>query len=154
MAGRLGPHARRDHPDREATKDLTIAAWRFSFAPTASGNLTATASVPGIEGGSDTVQIISTSEAPITVSYDMTEYTFKEDAADAAVYVVATLNVAYPRAPSRDVEAAFSSRGDTAESLEDYSEISEIVNSVKANTVVTSPPTRSWPASPSQASPS
>ena len=115
-------------PIGEATKDLTIAAWRFSFAPTASGNLTATASVPGIEGGSDTVQIISTAEAPITVSYDMTEYTFKEDAADAAVYVVATLNVAYPRAPSRDVEAAFSSRGDTAESLEDYSEISELVN--------------------------
>ena len=68
--------------------------------PSTTGDLTATVSGDGIDGGSDTVQIISTSEPPITISYDMPEYIFAEDATDEAVYAVVTLDAAYPRAPS------------------------------------------------------
>ena len=84
------------------TAPLMIAATEFSFTPSTTGDLTATVSGDGIDGGSDTVQIVSTSEPPITVGFDMSEYTFEEDDTDpAAVYMVATLDAAYPRAPSR-----------------------------------------------------
>ena len=84
-------------PANSATAELTIAASNFSFTPSTTGNLTATVSGDGIDGGSDTVAVISTSEPPITISYDMSAYTFAENATDAAVYLVATLDAAYPR---------------------------------------------------------
>ena len=109
-----------------ATAELTITRSKFSFTPSTAGDLTATVVGDGIDGGSDTVEIISTSEAPITISYDMPEYTFAEDATDEAVYEMATLNAAYPRPPSFTFEAAsFSSRGNTATSPEDYLAISD-----------------------------
>ena len=79
----------------------------------------------GIDGGSDTVAVISTSEPPITISYDMSAYTFAENATDAAVYLVATLDAAYPRGPSRNYFVTFSTRSGTAEDDEDYVPISE-----------------------------
>ncbi len=106
----------------DATETLTIAAGDFSFTPTATGTLTATVSGDGITGGSDMVEIISISVPPITVSYDMTEYTFAEDATDPAIYAVATLNAAYPRPPSSnniDVASVTSNAG-TATGPEDY----------------------------------
>ena len=79
----------------------------------------------GIDGGSDTVAVISTSEPPITISYDMSDYTFAENATDAAVYLVATLDAAYPRGPSRNYFVTFSTRFGTAKADEDYAPISE-----------------------------
>ena len=109
----------------EANKDLTIPATEFSFTPSTTGNLTATVTGDGIDGGSDTVAVISTSEPPITISYDMSAYTFAENATDAAVYLVATLDAAYPREPSRDYFVTFSTTFGTAEDPEDYVTLSE-----------------------------
>ena len=53
-----------------ATAELTITASNFSFTPSTTGNLTATVTGDDIDGGSDTVQIISTSGPPITISYE------------------------------------------------------------------------------------
>ena len=71
-----------------ATTELTIAASKFSFAPSTTGDLTATVTGDGIDGGSETVEIISTSGPPITISYEESAYTFAEEATDEAVYVV------------------------------------------------------------------
>ena len=78
-----------------------------------------------IDGGSDTVQIISTSGPPITISYEESAYTFAENATDEAIYVLATLDAAYPRGPgpSISVPIAFSSRSGTAVSPEDFAAI-------------------------------
>ena len=67
-----------------------------------------------------TVEMVSTAAPPITVSYDMSSYTFAEDAADVEIYVLVVLDPAYPRAPSRSFETSFLSNSDTATSLEDY----------------------------------
>ena len=88
-------------PVGDAAVDLNIVATKLSFTPSTSGNLTATVSGDGISGGSDTVQVVSTSAPPITGGFDMSEYTFAEDTTDEEVYLVATLDAAYPRAPSR-----------------------------------------------------
>ena len=56
-----------------------------------------------IDGGSDTVQIISTSGPPITISYEESAYTFAEEATDEAIYVLATLDAAYPRGPGPSI---------------------------------------------------
>ena len=65
-------------PIGEASVELTIEADMFSLSPSNTDDLTATVSGDGIAGGSDTVEIISISEPPFTVSYDMSEYTFAE----------------------------------------------------------------------------
>ena len=103
-----------------ATATLTLAASRFSFDPDTSGDLTATVAVAGVSSGEATVEIISTADAPITISYDMSSYTFAEDAADVEIYVVATLDPAYPRAPSRSFFIAVSTKSDTATLDLDY----------------------------------
>ena len=111
-------------PIGEASVELTIEATEFSFTPSTTGNLTATVSGDGVSvGGSDMVQIISISEPPFTVSYDMFEYTFAEHAY-TDIYVVSTLNVAYPRAPSREFILSYSTRSDTAISPDDYPSLS------------------------------
>ena len=107
-----------------ATVELTIAASRFSFAPSTTGDLTATVTGDGIDGDSETVAIISTSEPPFTISYEESEYTFAEDATDAAVYALATLDPAYPRAPSNSFEVNLPTRSNTAMSPGDYVAIS------------------------------
>ena len=116
-------------PADEATAELTITASNFSFTPSTTGDLTATVTGDGIDGGSDTVEIISTSGPPIAISYDMSEYTFAENATDAAIYALATLDAAYPRepGPSIVVTIVFSSRSGTAVSPEDYASISRNV---------------------------
>ena len=53
-----------------ATAELTIGASNFSFTPSTTGDLTARVSGDGIDGGSETVKIISTSEPPITISFE------------------------------------------------------------------------------------
>ena len=115
-----------------ATTELTIAASKFSFAPTASGDLTATVSGAGIFGGSDTVEVVSTAEPPITVGLDMSAYSFAEDdpAEDVAVYVVAKLHPDYPRPPARarDFGVAVSTGSGTATFREDYISISKVVD--------------------------
>ena len=112
-----------------ATAELTIAASRFSFAPSASGELTATVSGAGIFGGEDTVQVVSTAEPPITVGLDMSAYTVAEDATDEAVYVVATLHPDYPRPPvrARDFGIAVSTEGRTATFREDFVPVNTVV---------------------------
>ena len=107
-------------PANNNIAELTITASNFSFTPSTTGNLTATVTGDDIDGGSDTVAVISTSEAPITISYDMPAYTFAEDATDKAIYLVATLDEAYPREPSRNYFVTFSTTPGTAEDPEDY----------------------------------
>ena len=103
-----------------ATATLTLAATRFSLERNTSGDLTATVSGAGIAGGEATVEMVSTADAPITVSYDKSEYTFAEDAAAVNIYVVATLDPVYPRAPSRSFFVNFSTVSDTATFPQDY----------------------------------
>ena len=105
---------------------LKLSDWRFSFTPDTKGDLTATVSGSGITGGSATVEVISIADPPLTISYDMPEYTFAEDAdaADHDIYVVATLDAAYPRAPTRELPPTFSTVADEAESPEDYAAVS------------------------------
>ena len=103
-----------------ATATLTLAASRFSFDPDTSGDLTATVTGTGIAGGEATVEMVSTADPPITVSYDKSEYTFAEDAADVNIYVVATLDPAYPRAPTRSFRIALSTESGTATFREDF----------------------------------
>ena len=116
----------------EATADLTIAATKFSFAPTTAGGLTATVSGDGISGGEDTVQIVSTAAPPITVSLDMSAYTFAETdpAEDTAIYLVATLHRDYPEppAPARDFDIAVSTESGTATFREDFVSIATVVD--------------------------
>ena len=113
-------------PIGEASVDLTIEATEFSFTPSTTGDLTARVSGDGISGGEDIVLIISISEPPITISYDMLAYTFAEEATDAEVYAVATLDTAYPRAPSpsRNFFLSFATRSDTAKNPEDFNAVS------------------------------
>ena len=103
-----------------ATATLTLAATRFSFDPETSGDLTATVAVAGVSSGSATVEMVSTADAPITVSYDKSSYTFAEDATDVEIYVVVALDPAYPRAPSRSFYLSFTSASDTAINPGDY----------------------------------
>ena len=103
-----------------ATATLTLAASRFSFDPDTSGDLAATVTGTGIAGGEATVEMVSTADPPITVSYDKSEYTFAEDAADVNIYVVATLDPAYPRAPTRSFSIALSTESGTATFREDF----------------------------------
>ena len=103
-----------------ATATLTLAASRFSFDPETSGDLTATVSGTGIAGGEATVEMVSTADPPITISYDKSSYTFAEDATDVNIYVVATLDPAYPRAPTRSFNIALSTESGTATFLEDF----------------------------------
>ena len=97
----------------EATASLNFAASEVSLAPETSGDLTATVSGTGISGGEDTVEIVSTAQPPITIRYDKSSYTFKEDADDEAIYAVATLHTAYPRPPGGFM-VSFSARAGTA----------------------------------------
>ncbi len=87
------------------TVTLTIGASSFSFDPTATGDLTAEVSGTGITGGEEVVEVISISDAPITVSYEHASYTFAEDATNDSVYVLATQYGLFPGAvatrPSR-----------------------------------------------------
>ena len=116
----------------EATADLTIAATKFSFAPITAGGLTATVSGDGISGGEDTVQIVSTAAPPITVSLDMSAYTFAEadPAEDTAIYLVATLHRDYPEppAPARAFDIAVSTESGTATFREDFVAIATVVD--------------------------
>ena len=106
----------------ETTATLTVPASRFSFTPAAPGNLTATVSGTGITGGSATVEIVSTPGAPVSVGFDRSEFTFAEDspAASTAIGLVATLDPAYPRAPTRDLDFTVSTESGTATYDEDY----------------------------------
>ena len=115
---------------RYATAELTIAASKFSFAPTASGDLTARVSGAGIFGGSDTVEVVSTAEPPIAVGLDMSAYSFAEDAEDVAIYVVATLHPDYPRPPARarDFGIAVSTESGTATFREDFVSVNLVVD--------------------------
>ena len=118
--------------DSQATMELQ-AGW-FSFAPEDTGDLTASVSGAGIDGGSETVQVVSTADPPFTVSLDQASYTFAENAPDADVVIelVATLDAAYPRAPSVVVTGSTFSlstgsiRGGTASEV-DYGPVSKQV---------------------------
>ena len=105
----------------DSTTVRTIPASNMSFDPDASGALTATVTGTGVSGSSTTVSMISTVDPAVTVSYDLTEYTFKEDAlaTDVNIYVVATVNPVYPRAPNGFNLAIYPTSG-TAVFREDY----------------------------------
>ena len=109
----------------DATATLTVPASRFSFAPTATGKLTATVSGEDIVGGSDMVEVVSIPGTPITVGLELSEYSFAEDDADAAFHAVATLDAAYPRAPSasRDFAVAVTTESGTAVFREDFAPV-------------------------------
>ena len=108
----------------EATASLNFAASEVSLAPETSGDLTATVSGTGIAGGEVTVEMISVAHPPITIAFDKDAYTFAEDATDVAVYVLARLHPAYPRAPSHPFPITLSTRSDTADSPNDYATVS------------------------------
>ena len=106
----------------ESAKTLIIPAEDFSLDPVASGDLTATVTGTDVSGGSDTVEVVSTSGPPLTIRIDP-ESTLAENDADAAVYAVATLDPAYPRTPTSLQQMIFSSVGDTATSPSDFAEV-------------------------------
>ncbi len=114
----------------DATRELTIVASKFSFTPSNTGDLTARVSGAGIFGGSDTVEVVSTAEPPITVGLDMSAYSFAEDAEDVAIYVVATLHPDYPRPPARarDFVVAVSTESGTATFREDFVSVNLVVD--------------------------
>ena len=71
------------------------------------------------------------------ISYDMSSYTFAEDAApaDVNIYAVATLDAVYPRAPSRSFDVQFRTSSGTAASPGDFNTINRSWDFVQANYV-------------------
>ena len=114
-------------PAGSATMTQTFGVFTFSFDPAVSGNLTATVTGTGISSNSTIVNVISIAEPPITIAYDEIEYSFTEDGlpADINIYVVATLNPAYPRPPQHAFHVDVYSEEDTAIYLEDYREFGQ-----------------------------
>ena len=112
--------------DDEAT--LRVTAIRFSPLPEQPGDLTATVSGTGISGGSVTVRVVSIAGPPVTVTLDKASYTFAENAPDADVVIdlVATLDAAYPRAPTGLSALTVATRQGTA-TLPDYEPMSESI---------------------------
>ena len=110
----------------EATKELIIDDRRFSFEPTTSGNLVATVTGTGVAGGTDTVEIISIADPPITIAFDQDAYSFPEGgpANEVDIYVTATLDAAFPREPSSSFDVGMSTGEGTATGPEDYDEFS------------------------------
>ena len=109
---------------QSSTATVTLAADKFSFDPDTSGDLTATVSGTDIAGGSATVTMISIADPPITISLDQSSYTFAEDAgaADVEIYVVVTLDPAYPQPASRLFFFDLSTEADTADTA-DYVDV-------------------------------
>ena len=112
---------------------LRLGLAKFSFEPSVSGNLTATVAVAGISGASATVEMISTAHPPITISYDKSSYIFAEDAADVNIYLVATLDPVYPRAPSPGFGIRAGSAAGTAVFPGDYRPIGGVVSFTSGN---------------------
>ena len=110
-----------------ASAELRIPASDFSFTPATGGALTATVSGTGIAGSAE-VAVISIAEPPITVRYDQPAYTFAEGAADVNIYLLAALDPAYPRPPTRSFPVSYSTKAGTAESPEDYPVFSKEVS--------------------------
>ncbi len=103
-------------PAGSDTGTLTIPAHRFSLDPDTSGSLTATVTGSAAEGSSVAVEMVSIPDPPITVGYEKSGYSFAEDAAPAevAVYAVAVLDPAYPRAPSLTFSLGLETHSGTA----------------------------------------
>ena len=112
---------------------LRLGLAKFSFEPSVSGNLTATVAVAGISGASATVEMISTAHPPITISYDKSSYIFAEDAADVNIYLVATLDPVYPRAPSPGFGIRAGWAAGTAVFPGDYRPIGGVVSFTSGN---------------------
>ena len=106
------------------TTTLRLVPDDFSYEPATSGDLTATVeSTDEVVGGSKTVQVVSRGVPPITVSLEMPEYNFREDAEDARIYALATLHPDYPRPPAT-TDVSFSTKSQTAKSPGDYPALS------------------------------
>ena len=108
-----------------ATAALRLGAARFSLEPPASGDLTATFEAvegQGTSRASTTVEMISIAGPAVTLSLDMNAYTVAEDAGpgEANVYIVAKLDRAYPRAPTRELPAGVGAFEDSAKAFEDW----------------------------------
>ena len=109
------------------TATLVFAASEVSLDPETTGTLTATASGTGISGGEATVAVVSLAHPPITIAFDQDAYTFAEaaPAADVNIYMVATLDPAYPRVvPVSGIWVSFETDSGTARSLDDFGLIS------------------------------
>ena len=104
------------------TTSLTLGLRDFSLDPTTSGDL-----IAAVGANADTVEIISISHAPITISFDKPAYSFAEEtaSADVAIDIVAILDPAYPRAPPRPVYYSYSTRSGQADAPEDYASVGE-----------------------------
>ena len=103
--------------------ELGFSADEVSLTPETSGNLTATVSGTGIVGGEKTVEMVSLTYPPITIAFDKDAYTFAEDAsaADVNIYVVATLDPAYPRVvPVSDIAVILETESGSAGSPGDF----------------------------------
>ncbi|MYE05858.1 MAG: hypothetical protein F4Y04_01305, partial [Chloroflexi bacterium] len=110
-----------------ATTTLTLPASSFSFDPTTEGNLIATVTTPGVLSDPVTVGMISVPYPPVTLAFDRDAYSFAEDAdaEDVNIYVVATLDDAYPRvAPIDDIALLLTTVAGTAASPDDFDRIS------------------------------
>ena len=109
-----------------ATAELTINDSRFSFDPTTSGNLVATVTGTGVDGGTDTVVVISIADPPITLAFDKDAYSFPEGgpANEVDIYLTATLDAAFTRKPSSNFYVGTSTDEGTATGPEDYAIVS------------------------------
>ena len=116
----------------EATARLEFAPEDISLAPETGGNLTATVSGTGIAGDeAKTVEIVSLAYPPITIAFDEDAYTFAEgaEAEDVNIYVVATLDPAYPRVvPVNDIAVLLQTEPGSAGSPDDFGPISDDTN--------------------------
>ena len=123
-----------------ATKELKISYNRFSYAPTTSGNITATVSGTGVTGGTTTVEIVSIANPPITVAFDKTAYSFQEgDPEDEVdIYVTATLDSAFTRKLLVDFIVAIDTSAGTAMASGDYGTVQRTLTFTPAHFSVNS----------------
>ena len=111
-------------PAGSNTALLTLGHADFSLTPTASGVLTAT-----VGTNSKTVEVVTIAAPPITISFDSTSYSFPEETPtdSVKVLVVATLDSAYPRAPSVNMAVSVNTTEGSAKHNIDYVGISKSV---------------------------
>ena len=109
---------------------VTLSRNDFSLEPTESWNLTAT--VTAASGVADTVEVVAIDGPPVIVKLDQAAYSFPEGGPpeDVEIFVVATLNEAFERAPAGSFRVKVSPTADTADTAtapEDFTTVANLI---------------------------